>query len=60
MWFGGVYSLPFSSFKIHALNVLRVLFKDARLGEDVIPYIADGVKAAILGFAAQLGAVSIL
>ncbi|XP_022108564.1 thyroid adenoma-associated protein homolog [Acanthaster planci] len=43
--------------QIHALNILRVLFKDARLGEDVIPYIADGVRAAILGFAAQLWAV---
>ncbi|XP_070182085.1 tRNA (32-2'-O)-methyltransferase regulator THADA-like [Littorina saxatilis] len=39
--------------QVHALNILRTLFKDTRLGEDVAPYICDGLKAAILGFKSQ-------
>ena len=45
-------------FKVHALNILRALFRDTKLGQEVLPFIADGVKAAILGFAAKLWAVS--
>ena len=44
--------------QVHALNIPRVLYKDTRLGEDVIPYIAEGVRASVLGFAAQLWGVS--
>ena len=39
--------------KVHALNILRALYKDTRLGEDVAPYISEGLKAAILGFKSQ-------
>ena len=44
--------------KVHALNILRALFKDARLGEDVAPYICQGLQAAILGFKSQFWEVS--
>ncbi|XP_010966015.2 tRNA (32-2'-O)-methyltransferase regulator THADA isoform X1 [Camelus bactrianus] len=43
--------------KVHALNILRALFRDTRLGEIIIPYIADGAKAAILGFTSPVWAV---
>ncbi|KAK7482199.1 hypothetical protein BaRGS_00026548, partial [Batillaria attramentaria] len=36
--------------QVHALNILRALFRDTRLGDDVAPYISDGMMAAILGF----------
>ncbi|XP_076464247.1 tRNA (32-2'-O)-methyltransferase regulator THADA-like [Babylonia areolata] len=39
--------------QVHALNVLRALFKDTRLGEDVAVYVSDGLRAAILGFKSQ-------
>lgn len=44
--------------QVHSLNILRALFRDTRLGEDVVPYIADGLKAAILGFKSQVWAVN--
>ena len=43
---------------MHALNILRALYKDARLRDDVAPYTADGLKAAVLGFKSPLWAVS--
>nr|XP_058134459.1 thyroid adenoma-associated protein isoform X3 [Dasypus novemcinctus] len=43
--------------QVHALNILRALFRDTRLGENVIPYVADGAKAAILGFTSPVWAV---
>ncbi|KAM5292637.1 tRNA (32-2'-O)-methyltransferase regulator THADA-like [Ctenodactylus gundi] len=43
--------------QVHALNVLRALFRDTRLGESIIPYVADGAKAAILGFTSPVWAV---
>uniref|UniRef100_A0ABM5FJU4 tRNA (32-2'-O)-methyltransferase regulator THADA n=1 Tax=Pogona vitticeps TaxID=103695 RepID=A0ABM5FJU4_9SAUR len=43
--------------QVHALNILRALFKDTRLGENIIPYVADGVRVAILGFTSSVWAV---
>ncbi|KAM4693409.1 tRNA (32-2'-O)-methyltransferase regulator THADA [Discoglossus pictus] len=43
--------------QVHALNILRALFRDTRLGENIIPYIADGTQAAILGFTSPVWAV---
>uniref|UniRef100_A0A4W3HEY4 tRNA (32-2'-O)-methyltransferase regulator THADA n=1 Tax=Callorhinchus milii TaxID=7868 RepID=A0A4W3HEY4_CALMI len=43
--------------QVHALNVLRALFRDTRLSESVIPYVADGTQAAILGFTSPVWAV---
>ncbi|XP_066480591.1 tRNA (32-2'-O)-methyltransferase regulator THADA isoform X2 [Tiliqua scincoides] len=42
--------------QVHALNILRALFKDTRLGENIIPYVADGMRAAILGFTSSVWA----
>ena len=50
--------LPTIIFQVHSLNILRSLYKDTRLGEDVVPYIADGLKAAVLGFKSEEWAVS--
>uniref|UniRef100_X2AWR9 tRNA (32-2'-O)-methyltransferase regulator THADA n=1 Tax=Capitella teleta TaxID=283909 RepID=X2AWR9_CAPTE len=43
--------------QVHAMNILRSLFRDTRLSEDVSPFIADGLQAAILGYGAQDWAV---
>ncbi|XP_077864701.1 tRNA (32-2'-O)-methyltransferase regulator THADA-like [Saccoglossus kowalevskii] len=43
--------------QVHSLNILCALYKDSELGEDVFPFIADGVKAAILGFNSELWGV---
>ena len=40
------------SASVHALNILRALFRDSRLGELVLPYIPEGVMVAIQGFSA--------
>lgn len=37
-------------FKVYVLNILRVLYKDFRLGEVVIFFVVDGLMAVILGF----------
>ena len=39
--------------RIHAYNILRILFRDSSLGEVVSPFVSDGLKAAILGFKAS-------
>lgn len=47
-----------SNLQVHALNILRALFRDTRLGENIMPYVADGIQAAILGFVSPVWAVS--
>ncbi|XP_048392441.2 thyroid adenoma-associated protein isoform X2 [Stegostoma tigrinum] len=43
--------------QVHSLNILRALFRDTKLGENVIPYVAEGIQAAILGFTSPVWAV---
>ena len=43
---------------MHSLNILRALYRESRLGDDVVSYVADGLKAAILGFRSEQWAVS--
>ncbi|XP_009076195.1 PREDICTED: thyroid adenoma-associated protein homolog, partial [Acanthisitta chloris] len=43
--------------QVHALNILRALYRDTRLGENIMPYVADGIKASILGFMSPVWAV---
>jgi thyroid adenoma-associated protein len=45
--------------QIHSLNILRALFRDTRLGEDVFPYVADGVKIAISGYSSTYWPVNL-
>ena len=37
-----------------SLNILRAFFKDAKLCEDVAPYVSDGVVIALEGFSSSL------
>ncbi|KAM9726802.1 thyroid adenoma-associated protein isoform 2-T3 [Menidia menidia] len=43
--------------QVHALNILRALFRDTRLGENIIPFVSDGMQAAVLGFTSPVWAV---
>ncbi|XP_072293704.1 thyroid adenoma-associated protein [Eucyclogobius newberryi] len=43
--------------QVHALNILRALYRDTRLGENVVPFVSDGMQAAVLGFTSPLWAV---
>nr|XP_014345311.1 PREDICTED: thyroid adenoma-associated protein [Latimeria chalumnae] len=43
--------------QVHGLNILRALFRDTRLSENIMPYVADGTQAAILGFTSPVWAV---
>jgi hypothetical protein len=36
--------------QVHALNILRTIFMDAKLGTKVLPYVSDGFILAIKGF----------
>ncbi|XP_037073103.1 thyroid adenoma-associated protein homolog [Pollicipes pollicipes] len=38
---------------VHAMNVLRALFRDARLGESVGAHVTDGIMAAVTAFKAD-------
>lgn len=44
--------------QVHALNILQALFKDTSWGENIMPYIADGIQAATLGCMSPLWAES--
>ena len=39
---------------VHALNILRALYSDSKLGEHVVHFIPEGVVIAITGFGAIL------
>jgi hypothetical protein len=46
------------SLQVHALNILRALYRDTRLGENIIPFVSEGMQAAVLGFTSPIWAVS--
>ncbi|RIA98284.1 putative death-receptor fusion protein [Glomus cerebriforme] len=43
--------------QVHAFNILRTIFMDAKLGTDVLPYVSDGFILAIKGFSSPSWAV---
>lgn len=43
---------------VHALNILRALYRDSRLGEHIVRFIPEGVEIAVCGFSASLWPVS--
>eukprot|EP00118_Oscarella_pearsei_P004268 m.17973 g.17973 ORF g.17973 m.17973 type:complete len:1862 (+) comp27575_c0_seq3:14-5599(+) len=43
--------------QVHALNILRDLYKDSRLGEHVVSFIARGISTAVQGFSSNSWAV---
>ncbi|XP_076306433.1 tRNA (32-2'-O)-methyltransferase regulator THADA-like isoform X2 [Tachypleus tridentatus] len=50
-------SLEHSESQVHAMNILRALYRDTHLGENVISFAGDGVQCALLGFKGKLWAV---
>ena len=45
---------------VHALNILRALFRESQLGDHVMLYVARGFKAALYGISSHVWAVSTL
>ena len=45
---------------VHALNILRAVFRESRLGDHVMPYVASGFKAALYGISSHVWAVSVV
>ncbi|XP_053731279.1 thyroid adenoma-associated protein isoform X2 [Synchiropus splendidus] len=43
--------------RVHALNILRALYRDTRLGENIIPFVSEGMQVAVLGFTSPVWAV---
>ncbi|XP_030626930.1 thyroid adenoma-associated protein [Chanos chanos] len=43
--------------QVHALNILRALYRDTRLGEQIVPFVSEGMQAAVLGFTSPIWAV---
>ncbi|KAL6487447.1 hypothetical protein MHYP_G00040730 [Metynnis hypsauchen] len=43
--------------QVHALNILRALYRDTHLGENIMPFVSEGMKAAVLGFTSPIWAV---
>lgn len=43
---------------VHALNILRALYRDTRLGDSIVPFVAEGVMIAVEGFSSTLWPVS--
>ena len=55
---GGVAAPAAQPAAVHALNILRALYRDSRLGDHVVSFIPEGIKLAIAGFSASLWPVS--
>lgn len=45
---------------VHALNILRALYRESKLGDFVVPFIPEGIMIAIEGFSALLWPVCCL
>ena len=46
--------------QVHACNILRALYRETKLGEDVFPFVSSGVVVAVSGFHSHSWAVSLL
>lgn len=55
---GVIIKLCFVLVQVHACNILRALYRETKLGEDVFPFVSDGVVVAITGFHSNSWAVS--
>ena len=45
--------------QVHACNILRALYRETKLGEDVFPFVSNGVVVAVKGFHSNNWAVSL-
>ena len=48
----------FITWQVHACNILRALYRETKLGEDVFPFVSDGIVVAVTGFYSDSWAVS--